>query len=170
MSAFGIENLVCDMGEACTCTEPEEAWICRYTHFPGKDSHGRDVAQRDPRERDPKYLGWVATLPCIACMVGGIVKRGVQVAHLRASSLEYGKRETGKGEKPHDVWTTPLCPEHHVNGNRSQHHVGEEAFWMGLGINPFAFCLALREAYEAGKPGYAVIARTAGRALAMRAH
>lgn len=152
--------MTCLLKDDCRCVTDREVWVCRHYVIPG---------QRDPRERDPAYLGWVATLPCIACMVAGMVKRGVHVAHLRASSLEHGKRETGKGEKPHDIWTTPLCPPHHENGNRSQHHVGEDAFWRGLGINPFELCLALHAAYEAKAPGFAVIARFAGRALAMRA-
>lgn len=115
------------------------------------------MGQREPRERDPAYLGWVAKLPCIACACHARQMRGVHVAHLRAGSLEHGKRSTGKAEKPHDRWTTPLCPIHHVNSNASQHHVGEEAFWEALHIDPFELCLALNAAFAAGKSGQAVI-------------
>lgn len=108
---------------------------------------------RDPRVRDPQYLGWVAKLPCLACMVRGTVKWGVHVAHLRAGSEEHGKRPTGKAEKPSDIWTLPLCPPHHVGDIRvtrlTQHGMGELEFWAELGIDdPFQVCLDLRAIYE----------------------
>lgn len=122
--------------------------------------------QRAPREHDPAYLGWIAKLPCAACLARGKITWGVHVAHLRAKSLEHGKRETGMQEKPGDMWTTPLCPSHHVNGNKSQHHMGEEVFWADLGINPFDLCLSLNSAFTNGLSGWAVISRFA--ALATR--
>lgn len=125
------------------------------------------IRAREPRERDPDYCGWIASLPCVACARWGMFKQGVHVAHLRASSLEHGKRETGKAEKPHDRWTTPLCPYHHMNGGRkSQTYYlgGEEAFWGDLGIDPFELCLELNTAYVNGGNGRAVIATLAARA------
>lgn len=121
------------------------------------------MADRDPRRHDNRYLGFVAGLPCVACVgQDGRITRPVQVAHLRAGSLEFGKRPTGLAEKPHDrPWTLPLCPNHHVNGPKAQHNFpgGELSFWQALGINPFALCLALSDAYSEGRAGYAVIAK-----------
>lgn len=128
-----------------------------------------ELRHRDPRDHDPKYLAFIAGLPCVACMVGGKYRRGVHVAHLREGSLEHEKRPTGLGEKPSDIWTTPLCPPHHVNGNTSQHHLGEADFWRGLAINPFDLCIALRAAYEAGQPGFPVISHFAAQAMRIRA-
>lgn len=126
---------------------------------------------RDPRERDPAYMAWIASLPCAACMVHGEVKWGVHVAHLRAASEEHGKRYTGKGEKPSDRWTLPLCPPHHTGDSRvvkfSQHGMAELDFWATFGIDPFQLCIDLREAYTAGAPahprqwGIAVITKAA---------
>lgn len=120
--------------------------------------------QRAPRVREKDYLGFIAALPCVACMVHGVRRRGVHVAHLRGGCLEHDKRPTGLGEKPSDRWATPLCPWHHVNGNReSQHYYpgGEEAFWADLGINPFAMCVALQADFDANRDGRTVIIRFA---------
>jgi hypothetical protein len=124
-----------------------------------------DINQRRPRERNSEYAGWIAGLPCVACMCEGKVVRGVHVSHVRAPSAAHGKRETGKAEKPSDQpWTCPLCPPHHLNGGRkSQHHYpgGEEKFWTDKGINVFDLCLALSDAYPNTSAGMAVIARFA---------
>ncbi len=55
------------------------------------------------------------------------------------ASPVHGKRETGKGEKPDDKWTVPLCKLHH----EEQHVYGEEAFWSHPKINPCDLALAL---------------------------
>lgn len=118
-----------------------------------------ELRRRDPRERDPAYLGWVAKLPCVACMSHGVVNWRVQVAHVRAASLEHGKRYTGKAEKPSDMWTLPLCMPHHTGDKRivdlTQHDMGELDFWKAHGIDPFGLCLELRAIYDgrAGKLG-----------------
>lgn len=118
--------------------------------------------QRQPRQRHSAYMGWVAQLCCVACMVAGKFNRQVQVAHLRAGSLEHGKRPTGMQEKPDDVWVTPLCMPHHTGdvraARRSQHSMSEVEFWEGIGIDPFDLCLALKAAYDAGQSGLTVIA------------
>lgn len=132
-----------------------------------------DLRQREARERDPAYMGWIAKLPCVACLATtGQLTRGVHVAHLRASSLEHGKRQTGMQEKPSDAWTTPLCPPHHVGDKTkvafSQHSMGELDFWSRVGIDPFLLCLALKGAYENNREGGAVIAEFAAQARRSR--
>lgn len=129
------------------------------------------VGQRDPRQHDHEYMGWIARLPCASCMTEGRFTRGVHVAHLRAGSLEHGKRHTGMAERPHDrPWTTPLCPKCHLNGPKAQHRYpgGEVAFWTDKGVNPFQLCLDLSDAYENGQPGASVIARHAAKAQRAR--
>ncbi len=107
-------------------------------------------------------MSWIAKLMCPACLADGKYNRQVQVAHLRAGSLEHGKRPTGGAEKPSDRWTTPLCMPHHTGDKRGAHvhqHVMDEVeFWASFGINPFDLCNALVEAYMAGRPGHGVIA------------
>lgn len=128
------------------------------------------MIDKDPRVRNPAYLHWISQLPCAACLSMGDFRRGVHVAHLRAGSLSHGKRACGMAEKPSDAWTTPLCPEHHVNGPKSQHYWrgGELQFWSDHGIDAFQLCLDLAEAYDNLRPGYAVLAKHAARAHAVR--
>lgn len=123
------------------------------------------LRHRDPRERDRAYLGWVARLPCLACMVHGTVNWGVQVAHVRAASLEHDKRYTGKGEKPSDRWVLPLCQPHHTGDRRrapvAQHDMDELEFWALFGIEPFSLCIELRACFERGGVGVTIISKAA---------
>lgn len=91
--------------------------------------------QRKPRERDAKHMACVACLPCVVCF-----SRPVHVAHVRMADLERGKPMTGKGEKPSDRWTVPLCPYHHVDGPDAQHKSGEREWWERQGIDAIALC------------------------------
>lgn len=119
--------------------------------------------QRRPRERESAYLGWVARLPCLACLsVTGKVVWGVQVAHYRAGILTAGWRPTGMGEKPDDRRSAPLCVDHHLNGPDAQHRIGEHVFWKSyLAIDPVAFMEGLWHAYDNNLAGLPVVARFA---------
>lgn len=97
--------------------------------------------QRKPRVRDARHMACIAALPCVICL-----SRGVHVAHVRMADPERGKRFTGKGEKPSDKWTVPLCPEHHLNGPDAQHAMNERIWWMQQGIDPIDLCMKLYEA------------------------
>lgn len=101
-----------------------------------------DTRQRQPRRKDGAKLIFIRLLSCPICG-----KKPVEAAHLRVACRLYGKRPVGTAEKPDDVWTSPLCPDHH----REQHGLGDErVFWLDHNIaNPFALCLALHAAYEA---------------------
>ena len=60
-----------------------------------------------------------------------------------------GKRSTGMGEKPSDIWMLPLCGVCH----REQHTMSECLFWDKCGIDPHKKALALWVAtgdYELG--------------------
>lgn len=127
------------------------------------------LRQRQPRVRNGAFKAYVSRSPCIACMVEGRgVNTEVHVAHLRAGSLEYGKRPTGAGEKPSDQWCLGLCPADHLYSKTAQHVVGEAAFYERLGVDPFLLCLDLNAAFEAGAPPFGIIARHAGLAQRRR--
>jgi hypothetical protein len=94
------------------------------------------LEQRQPRVEDPAWLALVRKMPCLVC---GYPHS--DPAHLRSGSRQYGKRQTGMGEKPDDRWVLPLCRTDH----RAQHDRGDElAWWASKGIpDPFAVALAL---------------------------
>lgn len=99
------------------------------------------LAQRQPRLEDPAYLAYVRTLPCLICARGSS-----DPAHIRAAAPLYGKRYTGKAEKPDDKWVLPLCRHHHT----AQHRESELGWWAGMGIpDPFAVAATL----YANRPG-----------------
>lgn len=133
----------------------------------------REFDQRRPREHDSPYMGFIARLPCIACLVRtGRTMRPVQVAHCRANyEQEAGPfwRPVGMQEKPHDRRCTPLCVSCHLSGPLAQHASNERDWWATLGIYPPDLCAALTEAFDHGADPGAVLARFAGRAAALRA-
>lgn len=96
--------------------------------------------QRRPRRRDKAHLAAVSQLPCA---VPGCGRVPVHVAHLRYASALDGACLCGKGEKPCDWRTLPLCPDHHMFGPAAQHGMNEETFWLELAINPYALARAL---------------------------
>lgn len=95
--------------------------------------------RKRPRKTDDAHLRDIRTLPCVVCL-----GRPVEAAHIRTVSMQHGKRETGKAEKPDDKWVLPLCPSHH----REQHEGNELAFYLKYGIDPFGTALALWGAKE----------------------
>lgn len=100
------------------------------------------LRQRQPRIEDAAHLAYVRTLPCLVCKRPG----PNDPAHLRSPALQYGKRYTGKGEKPDDKWTVPLCRKDHDD----QHRRNELLWWASKGIpDPFAVAKAI----YASRPG-----------------
>lgn len=98
-----------------------------------------ELRQRDPRERDDLHLKFVRTQPC--CLP--FCKREAEAAHLRMGNLAIGKEPTGKGEKPHDKFTVPLCPYHHRDGIDAQHKSNEREWWEMRGLNPWAIAASM---------------------------
>ena len=90
--------------------------------------------QKQPRQPAIPHLDFIRSLPCILC---GCVNR-TEAAHIRMACLKAGKRETGKGEKPSDFWTMPLCDMCHRTDKNSQHNMNEADFWTYARIDPFA--------------------------------
>jgi len=94
------------------------------------------LRQREPRQRDNKRLAWLRTQPCVIC--GAI---NTEAAHIRIGSINHGKRETGMGERPSDIWCVSLCNAHH----REQHAAGDElSWWASKGLDPFLTALSQR--------------------------
>lgn len=89
---------------------------------------------KHPRVKEPSHLELIRQLPCVVCLT-----HPVEAAHIRAPNFRLGKRETGKGEKPSDRWTLPLCQKHHME----QHAMNEMRFYDVKRIDPFATALAL---------------------------
>ena len=91
-----------------------------------------------PRIKNEKYLDFIRDLPCV------LTGAQAEAAHVRSSSLIHGKRETGKGERPDDLWAIPLCPEKHRLGKDAQHTMNEMLFWASEGVpDPFVICALL---------------------------
>jgi hypothetical protein len=93
------------------------------------------VGFKRPRVKNASHLDFIRSLPCVCC--GN--PHQTEAAHIRQGQLFYGKRPTGGAEKPSDIWTLPLCGEHH----REQHEGNEAAFWKARGIEPFILALSL---------------------------
>jgi len=91
--------------------------------------------RKRPRLEDDTHLRFIRGLPCL---VTG--KRDhIEAAHIRYGDVVLAKRETGKGEKPSDLWTVPL----HTDEHRLQHTMNEQEYWKSKGINPLHVALAL---------------------------
>lgn len=90
--------------------------------------------KKRPREHDKEHLAWLRTLPCV---ITG--ERPVDPAHIRYADPVYGKRESGKGEKPDDRWCVPLARRKHDE----QHGMNEKLFWAKHGLDPLRIALAL---------------------------
>ena len=106
-----------------------------------------ELCQRDPRVEDKAFLAFVRRQRCCVCGA----PPPVQAAHIRMGSLAYGKRDTGRGERPSDCWTTPLCQSCHLDGPEAQHRVGEKRFWQMHNLNPFAIAIRLYAEFAVGR-------------------
>lgn len=115
--------------------------------------------QREPRLEDGPYLTWIRGLKCIACVQDQTPSRSMrsEAAHVRFADAKSGWSHTGKGEKPHDRRTLPLCHGHHREGPKAQHARGERAWWEARRISPPDLCAALSAAYDAGQDGAEVV-------------
>ncbi len=106
---------------------------------------GHGVAENDmPGVHIPaeEYLIFVRSLGCLLCGAPA------EAAHVRYGAWQkYGKAHSGMGKKPHDMWTVPLCANHHRLTNESQHSRNEKEWWAEKGVDPLAFCVLIRSAY-----------------------
>jgi hypothetical protein len=90
-----------------------------------------------PSRKAPGHLDDIRKLPCL------LSGRPAEAAHIRYADAEYSKPETGMGQKPHDKWTVPLCPELHRLLKGCQHDSAERDWWHQFGIDPCLIALAL---------------------------
>lgn len=96
------------------------------------------LRQREPRIHDGRHLAFVRLQPCCICKKPG----PSEAAHIRMNCAALGK-VTGLGEKPHDMYTTPLCAYHHRTGAVAEHKLTEKVFWPMFGRNPFEIAARL---------------------------
>ncbi len=106
---------------------------------------------RRPRVKNEAHLQFIRSLFCVICGDN----TSVEAAHLRAGNMDYGKRETGLGEKPSDMWVLPVCSKHH----RDQHKGCERSWWHNRGIDPWRLALSLFAASGDHELAQEVIAR-----------
>lgn len=88
-----------------------------------------------PRLTSESHLAFIRQLPCLICLND----IETQACHVRYSDSRFGKVNPGLAQKPHDMWTLPMCGRHHD----LQHSMNEKRFWTELGIDPLPLCLAL---------------------------
>lgn len=91
-------------------------------------------------EREPDYLELVRACPCLYC---GVQPCG-EAAHVRFANALFGTA-SGLGKKPRDRLAVPLCADDHRNARHAQHKQNEEAFWIGIGIDPYGLAKRLYE-------------------------
>lgn len=107
---------------------PEGGWQNRLKPF------------KTPRVEVVSHRRFVKALPCICCLVSGLVVQADDPMHIRESSAFHGKDETGGGRTADDRWILPGCRPHHDE----QHATGDEgAFWARFGIDQFLLALVL---------------------------
>lgn len=82
------------------------------------------MLQRRPRQHDGRHLAFIRQLPCIVCGDN----TSTEAAHIRMADRTIGKRQTGKGEKPDDMYVLPFCGRHH----RLQSEKGEPWFYQNI--------------------------------------
>jgi hypothetical protein len=97
------------------------------------------LRQRRPRRESAKHLEFIRTLPCVLTGTNFMV----EAAHIRYEDARVGKRATGMGEKPSDIWTIPLSAGKHRTDQDAQHAGAEREFWQRHGIDPCVIALAL---------------------------
>ncbi len=107
---------------------------------------------RHPRVKLVPHLEFIRSLPCLTCGDN----TSTEAAHIRMGDRSAGKRPTGMGEKPSDIWTVPLCGACH----RYQHKSSEAAFWQELGIDPVKKALALWAASGDHEIGLRILSHT----------
>lgn len=101
-----------------------------------------DVRQKQPRKKNENHLKAIRQCNCLVCGAS----YPSEAAHIRYSSMRYGKFHTGMGQKPDDKWTVPLCARCHRIGDKkitAQHQMSERKFWKAHGINPIEIAAEL---------------------------
>lgn len=90
---------------------------------------------RHPRQINEAHCNFIRSLSCLICKDN----TATECAHVRMAKPALGKRQTGKGERPDDKWTVPLCSSCHLD----QHDIGEKQFWDDQMVDPIIIALAL---------------------------
>jgi hypothetical protein len=95
-----------------------------------------EIGPKHPRLRDEGYLAFIRKQCC--CVCGWTIR--IDAAHIRMASPDRGKPSTGMQEKPDDRYAVPLCSailRVKSGCHRTQHSMGEAAYWASVGLDPF---------------------------------
>lgn len=93
----------------------------------------RSVPQSKPKPQfriRRSHQQFVGRRMCLGCGRVPTDDEPNECAHVRMGT------DGGMGIKPSDRYTVPLCKWCHRLGPKSQHQIGEPAFWGRLGIDP----------------------------------
>lgn len=86
--------------------------------------------------KDDGHLRYIRGLPCLLCNDN----TSTECAHIRYADPRVAKPISGMGNKSDDIYTVPLCGQHH----RDQTNYGNErAWWAKRGVDPIAIAQAL---------------------------
>lgn len=99
-----------------------------------------DRAAETRKVDQPDYIAQIQQLPCLYC---GVEPCG-EAAHVSYSNAVFEKKNS-LGKRAKDCDAVPLCRDDHLNARHAQHKGGEEAFWLALGIDPYAVAKRLYE-------------------------
>lgn len=101
---------------------------------------------RRPPQRSERHRRFVAGHLCVACVRGQLVRTerpSSQAAHVN------GLGEHGMGMKAGDIFTAPLCFDHHDEHDGRRKGCQGPAFWRHYGIDPKLVVLRLGRASPA---------------------
>lgn len=147
-------------------SEPLEARLYRALRKGRKQDAARKPIKRkaprrtkDPAIHDPKYLEWIRTLPCVACIGAMRLMRYIDNEY-RPQAVQTSPTEAAHvGDHPAyrrapDRTAIPLCGiEHHREGPASHHKLtAPGAFWKRHGIDRDALIAALNAEYDKEHP------------------
>jgi hypothetical protein len=117
--------------------------------------------------RDKRFLAWLHDgLPCLSCLIltGASHNRNIEAAHVKIGIASRGWTECGRGVRPHDARSIPLCSHCHRLAPDAC-DVNQRQFFDRLGLGDEIADLSddLYAAYQRGQDGAAVIRRWARR-------
>lgn len=102
--------------------------------------------------KDKNYLGFIAELPCVVCILPWrMEKSALCYSNVQSSKSEVAHvGQRGLSQKCSDRETIPLCAEHHRTG-KDAHHVLGKKFWQHHGISAELLIAELNKRYEEQK-------------------
>lgn len=103
--------------------------------------------------RDRDYLAFIASQPCVVCILPWRANgSGVAFSNVQQSRTEVAHvGDRGFSVKCSDRETIPLCAWHHRAGPESHHRLGKR-FWAAWGLDKEALISHYQKAFEDHDP------------------